>query len=337
MRKIKGLILCFLFSVMFITALQASGTGAGVTITAPSTDLKIVYGDGSGGSTTKNASIDGINDWASEVKAVHGLLPGEISCPTIVGFTGANHGPYIGITGNQEYAISFTYNNRSNESITADIAAAVLGGGGRWTVADTSELNVDEDQNKTFFVTINVGNALAFERITVNITASITAVPSTTKNVVSYNAFENAVGDMQNGAYGGIDDIFNYYVLEAQGFNLSVVSRSVEVIAPTSRGYNGGANDPVPGAKIKYSIAVRNDGSTVATNVDISDKIPNNCHLYFNDTPEVLGERNNHWVAEPDGFAPTLNTTAAGTVITFNDVNISPNNTVTLSYTVTID
>lgn len=337
MKKIGKIVLLTFALVLLINTALASGTGAGTAILAKAVSLNVHFVDQGGSSQSKSAATDGISDWTQSVKAIHGLDPQTALCPAITGFAEANHGPYQGLAAASNYVFDLSFRNRSNESVTTDVIAAMTQAGSRWSITDSAEKTIIEDQIEHYFVTVNSGTALAFERVTINVTASITAVPSTTKNVVSYNAFANAVGDMQNGAYGGIDNIAYYYILEAEGFDLTVVTRSVEITAPT--GYTGNPNDPVPGAKVKYTIAVKNNSSSVATAVDISDVIPNSCHLYFNDTPTVEGEVNNHWVAGIDGtsFSPTVNTTAGGATVTFMDVNISANATITLNYTVTID
>jgi uncharacterized repeat protein (TIGR01451 family) len=318
----------------------ASGTAAGTVIQAKAVSLNVHFVDGAGVAQSKSAAADLlVEDWTEEVAAIHGLLPGTVLCPAIAAFAEANHGVYDALPAASDYVFNLTFRNRSNESVTADVEAALIQAGARWSITDTAAQTIVEDSIGQYYVTVNSGTALAFERVTVNITASITEVPSVTKNVVSYNVFDGAIGDNANGGYGGDDDIPYYYILEAEGFDLSVITRSVEITSPQLKGYTGGANDPVPGAKIKYTIAVKNNSSSVATAVDISDVIPNNCHLYFNDTPTVEGEVNDHWVAGTDGtgFDPTSNATAAGATITFKDINISANETITLNYTVTID
>jgi len=337
MKRIMKLLLGFLVVVVLTNALLASGTGAGTPIQAPSVNLKVTYTDGVGNSVTKNASADAVGDWAESVKAIHGLVAGDILCPDLAGFVATTH-LYTGVTANENYLFSFSFTNRSNEAVTADAAVVLAQNGTRWSMIDDPAKVIAEDAVQTFLITVNSGTAIAFQRVTLNVTTSITAVPSVTKNVVSYNAWTAAVGAAgDTGVYGGVDNIFNYYVLEAQGFELTVLSRTAEITAPVANGYAGLITDPVPGAKIKYTIAVRNDSSSVATDVDISDIIPNNCHLFFTDTPTVANEVANHWTALPAGFVPTANTTAGGQTISFMNINISPNAVLTLNYTVTID
>jgi uncharacterized repeat protein (TIGR01451 family) len=98
-----------------------------------------------------------------------------------------------------------------------------------------------------------------------------------------------------------VDDISHFYVLEAEDYDLEFVQRTSEVRAPTIRGYTGNISDPVPGSKIIYTIVFKNNSTGKAMNVQIRDKIPNNCHLYYNDTPSVEG-------AEPSsGTGPVVN------------------------------
>lgn len=338
-KKARVIVSFLCLFVMLTGTVLASGTLAGTSILAKAVSLNVHYTTQGGVATQNSAAANGIEDWIEEVDAIHGLQPGTVFCPAIGTFAEANHGPYDALPAASDYVFNLTFRNRSNESVTADVEAALTQAGARWSIADTAAQTIVEDGLGQYYVTVNSGTALAFERVTVNITASITAVPSVTKNVVSYNVFDGAIGDNANGGYGGDDDIPYYYILEAEGFNLTVVTRAVEITSPQIKGYGGGAHDPVPGSKVKYTIAVKNNSSSVATLVDISDVIPNNCHLYFNDAPTVEGEVNDHWVAMDDGstFEPTSNTTAAGTTVTFKDINISPNYTITLNYTVTID
>ncbi len=333
----RKIILFSLLLLILASVTLASGTKAGSPITATSTNIVLRYSDGGSGEVSKNAKSDLIADWRQTIKAIHGLLPGDITCPQLAGFAKDTR-VYTNVTANVDYVFSFTYYNRSNENVTADAVTVFNQPASRWSYIDPAARRIVEDEAVTYKVTVNSGTAIANEKVTLNVTASITAVESGmgNLNVVSYNVFENVVSsDMQLGAYGGVNDIFNFYVLQAQGFSLTIITRNIDITVPS--GYTGGAHDPVPGAKLTYTIVLRNNNTSVATNVDIFDNIPSNCHLYYTDVPTVLGEVRNLWNAGGGGFTPTGNTVPGGSLITFNDVNISGNHTITLNYAVTID
>ena len=124
---------------------------------------------------------------------------------------------------------------------------------------------------------------------------------------------------------------YNYsFVLQAEGYNVKVVTRNFTIAMPD--GYTGVTENIVPGAKITYTIVMQNLSNSIANDIILADKVPNNCHVFVTDaacTPNVIGA--NSWVWQ--GATQNANTAGA---IQF-DMTIPGSGTVTASYVVTVD
>lgn len=298
--------------LMLTSAVYASGTAANTTIEALGSNIVVSF---TGGSTAGGVT----QNWSGSVLAIHGLLENNI--------TGGTNRTDVAVGADQTFA--FEYRNRSNQAVVVRMDSTLTQAAARWSMTDDATKNIAEDALETFTAIVNADTPEALELVTLDVTTLIESAANMPLNVVSYNAFANAVGDMQNGAYGGLGTFSHQYTLQAQGYDrISVVSRAAAI-----DGAQGTA--VIPGAKILYTITVRNDSSSVATDISIADVIPNSCHLYFNDAPAVIGEVGDTWTTA--GFAPQANTTAAGATVTFSGLDIPANSTITLSYTVTID
>lgn len=327
---VKKVILLFICGMLIVSTALASGIGAGQQIQAVSTNLKIEFSDGGGGTTSKTASEFSIGTDTKTVIEINGLVETNQNLASLGAIQGSI---YRGFTPGTDYSISYTYLNRGNSSDDVDLTATKVDPLSHWTLADTAQQTIAEDATYTFWVTFNPTTALSYERATLNIeTAILNPV-----NVVSYNAFSGAVGDMQNNGYGGVGT-FNYsYTLEAEGFDVAIFSRSSEIVAPAG----APAGQPVPGAKITYTIVLKNNSTAVAAALTLKDKIPASCHMYYHadNYPDVLGEYTgtggHEWV-RADDFAPQA-MSAAGTDVVFSNVYVPAEGYVTLNYTVTID
>ncbi len=305
MKKLIGslLVLTILCSAVF-----ASGTRVNTIINAVAADIVLNYAG-----NTKNATADGLTDITSNVAAIHGLLETQANVPALL--TDLVDGTYN---------FDFAYLNRSNDDVIVDINQVFTPDArGHWTVsADEGTKNILEDQIATWNIAV-VGALLeSLEPATLSVTAKIQGGGL---NVVSYNAFAGAVGDMLGGAYGGTDAIAHTYSLIALGADVTILSRTSVITDPLL------GSNPIPGAKIKYTVVVQNNNAARIVGAEITDRVPNNCHFYDTDAATITGTENDLTVVKPTG------TGAAGTAITYSNMNIGPNATLTMEYTVTID
>lgn len=327
--------LIFIIMFLIFKVALASGTAAGMKIVAPSSNLVILYTDSEALIVTKSSSEFGIADDEHTILEINGLVQTNINDSEISSFY--DNGVYRGILGGtggtvRQYVLSFQYLNRGNTSEDVKITANVEGGENRWWVEEDITKNILEDEIKTYFITLNVQNPVALEDVTLTTLAKLI----TANNVVSYNAFTGAVGVYDGGfladvVYGGTNNITNQFYFEAEGAALEYLSKTTEVIAPS--GYGTPSNAKVPGSKIRITTQLKNNSTAVAAGVKLRDKIPNNCHFYPVDTPAVSGAANEDYV----WIGGSSNTLGAGGVIGWDDIIISPNATISVEYTVTID
>lgn len=308
MKKIIGslLVLTLLCSSVF-----ASGTLRGTVINALASDIVLNYAG-----NTKDATADGIADASQIVAAIHGLLETQADAP--VALTGLVDGTYD---------FAFSYMNRSNGDVDVDITRVFTPDArGHWTVTGDAGIKaIAEDAVVQWTIAVVGASLESLEAATLSVTAKIQGADL---NVVSYNAFVGAVGDMQGGAYGGTDAINHVYRLEALGADVTILSRTAAITDPLS------GSNPIPGAKIKYTVVIQNNNSARIVGAQIADKVPNSCHFYDVDVPTVVGTENDATVALP---TLTAATGTAGADIVFSNMDIPANGTVTLDYTVTID
>lgn len=328
-------ILTTLIFFWITAAVWASGTGAGLRIIAPSSSLVVLYNDDAQQQVTRSSSEFGIIDDEHIVLEINGLVETNIDRSEIAGYE--NAGSYKGIEGGpagtvKKYVIVFQYLNRGNTSEDVRVSASVTGGENRWWKEEEGIKTLQEDAIGEYRITLNVQNPLALEQVSLTTLAKLI----TANNVVSYNAFSGAVGLYQGSAqanvqYGGTDNIKNTFNFEAEGATLEYIYKIATITAPA--GYGSPGDAPVPGSKIKLTTAVKNTSTAVATGVKIRDKIPNNCHFYPTDTPVLTGAADNNYV----WVGGLTNTVGSGSEIGWDDIKISPNATVVLEYTVTIN
>jgi len=172
-------------------------------------------------------------------------------------------------------------------------------------------------------------SALALEEVTLNVTVELSG-----ETAVDYTRFSNAYAGatyQDEGNYGGAQSMGPFiFKLEAEGYSILVVDRQLTINAPA--GYSGDAADAIPGSKIKYFIVLKNESTAVATSINLTDVIPDNCHLYYTDLPSVTGAASYEWQGAEDNDATSQTADAVKYVIT-----IPAEGTITASYTVTID
>lgn len=317
--------------------LNASGTEAGASINAKAIDLAVFYYNEAADVISKSAVEFSIPDDTQTVLEINGIVQEGFVTASIASFY--DNGTYRGIKGGEagtvrQYPIGLNYRNRGNTAEDVMVTSSLSISNSRWQKEDQGILNLAEDQVRTFIVTLNVQNPINLEDITMLTMAKLV----TATNVVSYNSFIGAVGYYEGGealnvGYGGTNNIQNTFYFEAEGATLEFISKTYSVLAPS--GYAGAGNTTlVPGAKIQYVTTVKNTSTAVATNVRLRDKIPNNCHYYPGEAPELLNEAND---GDASWIGGSTNTQGAGAVIGWDDVSISPNETITIKYSVTVD
>jgi len=325
----KSIVLLAVIMVM-LSWLSASGTRAGDSVFSPSVNLTIEYSSGSGGLTTsKNAADFGIADTAMNVLEINGLVETNLS---LAGLSGLNlvGGLYKAVVPGTDYVMKFSYLNRGNNDEVVSFSSTVTDVD--WSGAAEVTTNLLEDATHVFTVTMNAGVNLVenLEKATFNILTRLVDPD----NVVSYNAFTAAVGAIgDTGTYGGTDNITHQYSFEIEGYNMEFSKRDVAVNSPTAYGYPADhPTDVVPGSKIRYDIVFRNNSKAIAKDVILRDKIPNNCHLYYTETPAVDGATASAWEGETNNNADSTTVDA----VKFR-VTVPAESTVTASYSVTID
>lgn len=345
MFKKKIFLLLVALCLFYCNELQAAGSAAGDTILFSSSNISIMYTAADSSTISENGTSYAINDHSINILEINGLI--EIETYDMSHIAGVNpsininllaENSYTGIP-DGEYLMQYTYMNRGNTNEDIGITANISGAepADRWNIfPQRTTINLAEDQVHTFKVSLNVTAPYALDEVTLSINIGL----ENPTNVVSYNAFNNAyvyfAGAPQYAeygtAYGGTGNFSYQYELQAEGYNLKYLLREKEVTAPSEYTAYGGTNltDPVPGSKITYTTQVINNNTSVAHGVNIKDIIPNNCHL-FPGSDEIQNIISGSWDSSV-GYLP-----GEGTEVGWDNVYISPNTTITVKYTVTID
>ncbi len=321
MKNLKGI----LWFVLLLNIIFAA-------IIAPSSNLVIT-----GRGATNNAAADGnINDHTTAIKEINGLIAESATYNATGLDIYYEEGIYKGLVPGEDYLVEFSLCSRGNNSDTVNIDVSLIESGElTWVTAAPTTVAMVPWQLTKFLVTVNPSGAYAAEKTTLNVDVALTA--ESAPNVVSYNAFPAAnVSKTYNGAgvYGGVDLLSTQtLILMAQGYDLAIIDRVVEVFAPN--GYDGlpvNINNIVPGSKVKYSLIIENKNASIATGVDLKDAIPANCHLYYTDEPTVNGSVNviAEWKGATANVEPTAN------AVWFK-ITIPGYERVTASYTITVD
>lgn len=286
----------------------------------------------------KTAAADNIPNAQIAVLEINGLVAERTAVnDTALGTKSAN--VYKGLIPGQIYTAQLTALSRGNDQPDNDIVQISVGlddtGPDTWLHNNPINLTIVPWQTQTFVVTVNPVGAYAFERATLNTTISL--VPANAPRITSYNAFEAAFigGTFEaKGIYGGIETLpVNTFALEAEGYDLTILSRSSSVNAPLN--YTGEeitSINIVPGTKITYTIVIRNNSTAEATSINLTDKVPANCHLYYTEVPNVEGAVAWVWQGATDNSADQ-NTADA---VKF-EITIPAEGIVTAAYTVTLD
>ena len=265
MRSTIKLLTIFCFSFLICTALATSahavvaGTSAGTVITANATDLEITYTDtGSNVQPTVNA----LADITATVSAIYGLDGGALDITStlsksLLAGNAVNYTVYFRNVGNISDTVSFDYN-----ATTINYQGLP---GSTWSVSPLSASS-------------QLLSEFAVATVSFTVTASMDA-GNGSKGFVTVNA---STGSLPVGAYTGFNTnlyggapTYSYTTkTTVSGPDVVIVTKNLLlVIAPTANGYKGGNNDVVPGAKLKYQVVLKNQGTT-ANAVSLEQAIP---------------------------------------------------------------
>jgi hypothetical protein len=305
-----------------------TGTAKNASILAASANLVLETLFDTGYS--RKASVDLINDNSLTIKEINGLAKEAVQDGNLA-FASTTYSDdiYRSLQPGEAYSVLFCYINRGNDTDSYGTTVNLIQAVNRWniTYSNSGLSNVAPWQRAELEVSVLPAAANAFEKTTLNVTIGYDAGVA-----VSYNRYPAAYAlntYANEGRYGGADSFDYTFKLEAEGYDLSIVSRETTVNVPTD--YTG-TFGLVPGAKIKYTIAIHNNSQAVATSINLTDTIPNSCHLYYTATPNVTGADAWEW----KGATSNAATSAINNAINF-EITIPARSTVTANYTVTVD
>lgn len=244
--------------VMMISGLVLAdyqNTAAGTTISSPGTDSVISYQVG-GVPQTATSSIDA----DANVTQNGGI---KLLSPT---WTYPGNNTVIAGTG---YDYTFSIGNSGNftETVTTDLIALTGGFSTTWLSSISS-------------ASIDISREGISPLITLSVTADATATDGDTGTLtvdLFASAGTNVYGEYDgnnNYTYGASQNISTLLSFLVSAPSISI-TKNVSITAPADYIANGGgANDPVPGATLEYTIDYENSGSTTANSVTIVDNIP---------------------------------------------------------------
>lgn len=306
-----------------------TGAGKGISIVATSVNLTLTTLVDI--SYSRTASRDTLADDAKQVLEINGLAK-ESARDGNLAFSSSDYvdSYYKALKPGEAYSVRFAYINRGNDTDSYGATVNLEQLSNRWTTSYSNSglTNVAPWQRAELEVSVLPNAANAFERTTLNVTIGYDA-----GSAVSYNRYLNAfVGNSfaNEGYYGG-DDSYSYqFLLQAEGYDLKIINRASTINMPSD--YTG-APGLVPGAKIIYTVALYNNSSAVATSINLTDNVPNNCHLYYTpESPTVNGTTLWTWKGETSNNAGP----ASANAINF-EITVPARSVVTASYTVTVD
>lgn len=319
--------------ILMSSSLFAIGTAAGVTINSFSDDVTINF-SGSVGITYNilqspqtTHTVLGVNGFNfSDIPTNNLLNPIYTNIYTNASASNFVREPIVNLS-NQPVSISFQ---------TVGPVKSISGSPGTLSNWNFSFINnnliIDSDSATDNFMptVIAASNAANGSIAAISVNVFINGTNTTTPNqqYTGYNGIK----------YAGY--VFYQYQLNGviNAPLMSVVTRSVEVIAPTLNGYTGPENAAVPGSKLVHTIVIQNIGSGDAVSINISDYISQN-----GDNVEFLvGSASGTGSPSLTYFDPNSSLTPAGTVDwrvkkinwEFNTIPIGESRTV--NYTVVI-
>jgi len=243
---------------MMITGLVLAdyqNTAAGTTISSPGSDSVLTYEVGSVPQTATaslDANADVTQNGGIKLLSPTWVYPGN---NTVVAGTGYDYTFSIGNSGN------FT------ETVTTDLIALTGGFAGTWLSEISDSSLIISREGISPLITLSVtADAAASDGDTGTLTVDLSAT-----------AGDNVYGEYTgiNGyTYGASQNISTLLSFLVSAPTIGI-TKNVTITAPAEYVANGGgANDPVPGATLEYTIDYANTGSSAANNVAIVDNIP---------------------------------------------------------------
>lgn len=166
------------------------------------------------------------------------------------------------------YTVTIINSGNFTEAVAAGIVSPTGGFAGSWTSALSSSNMVISREGVTVLTLAVTADPLAQDGDEGSLVVSLngTTPGAFYKQYAGANAFNY-------GANGSVNTLLSFKVSAP---NISI-TKSVTVQAPADYiAQGGGANDPVPGATLVYSLAYRNNGTAAGTGVEIVDTVPAN-------------------------------------------------------------
>lgn len=306
-----------------------TGNGKDLVIIAVSTNLSLTTLVDVGYS--KNASSNALADDIKQVLEINGLAKESVRDGNLAfSSTDYTDNYYKALKPGEAYSVLFAYINRGNDTDSYGTTINLEQTSTRWTTSYSNSglNNVAPWQRAELEVSVLPSAANAFERTTLNVEIGYDA-----GDAVSYNRYPSAFAgnSFANEGYYGGDDSYSYqFLLQAEGYDLKIINRVSTINMPSD--YTG-TPGLVPGAKIIYEVALYNNSSAVATSINLTDNVPNSCHLYYTpESPTINGTTLWAWRGETSNEAGPASTNA----INF-EITVPARSVVTASYTVTVD
>lgn len=322
--KILFWMVLFLFGM---TTMHAIGTVKGIVITAPTPSCTVAY------KTYTGIDMPTVNPVAvlsaNAVAGVYGFNLGSVVTTNLAQATVTRSITAIGVTGNLYQSVTNISNDPTNIVFkfkgTSRVIQGNVGTLALWKFGikqATLNVNIDSTTNNwkvTIWPSITARNA-SEAAITVNV--SIPGAATLTR----YKGFNQKY----YGAYGSYDYLISAYV---SGPDIQLVNRLLNVSTSGLVGYTGTAGAVVPGAKLTYTVVIKNNGSSTANAVAVADSIPVNTtfHSIPSGGNQDLVEYKNSGVW--GSFISSANVQA----IRFKKTSLSKATTATFNYSVTVN
>jgi uncharacterized repeat protein (TIGR01451 family) len=242
---------------------------------------------------------------------------------------------YRGLEPGREYSVLLSYINRGNDTDSYTATVTLEQEAARWSsTAYVNNLNnISRWQLASFEAKAVPSQANAYELVTLNVSIALSS-----GSAIEYEAFSGAWtgGTFNNdGWYGGKQQFpasgSHEFILQAEGYAINFLSKTAVINVPSgAQASNQGKL--IPGSQIIFTIVMKNISTAVASSVNVTDVIPQNCHLYYTNTPNVTGATDWEWKGV------TSNTAGPQTADAVKyEITIPSRGTITVNYTVTVD
>lgn len=242
---------------------------------------------------------------------------------------------YRGLEPGREYSVLLSYINRGNDVDSYTATVSLDQEASRWTSSTyvNNLENVSRWQLASFEAKVVPAQANAYEQVTFNVAVALSA-----GTAHKYEGYAGAWfgGTFNNDGWYGGEQRFpvsgsHVFVLQAEGYELRFINKSAVIDVPAGA-QETNQGKLIPGSQIIFTVVLKNLSTAAATSVNITDVIPQNCHLFYTNTPTVEGATSWAWKGAEDNNA-TSDTPEA---VKF-EVTVPSRGTVTVNYTVTVD